>query len=439
MRIGIYARVSTKDQQTIPMQIEHLKEYSRLREWEVVRVYEEKESGASDRRPQHAELMREARQRKFDAVLVWKLDRWGRNLRSIVNSLHELQELGVSFISFKESVDMTTSHGRAMASMIAVFAAFEREQLTERVKAGVAQAKKRGVQIGRPQQVNEKLTLKAKSLQESGYTHTKIMKELNLGRGTVYKILGNSSVKKGRPIRFEAQKYFVGAFKNILSNLIQKKIILVQEIPRVYEEKYIDNIYRNSLLPKDKVKKKRTVKKVKNIIDDKVVTIKLFLRNIRPLIWREIKALSSTTLHDLHYYIQASLGWDSYHLHKFYTYDEDEDEDITLMQLIHRNNKEFSYEYDFGDNWLIDIKIGISKEQKRLLKPVCAAGARAAPPEDCGGIYGYYQILGTMRKRKTKSYKGQLTCGTKFEPNKFDKKQANEDLQEWVKTLKESD
>ena len=125
MRIGIYARVSTKDQQSTPMQIANLKEYARLREWDVVKVYAEPESGAIGV-PKHSELMREARQRKFDAVLVWKLDRWGRDLRNIVNSLHELQQLGVSFISFKESIDMTTSHGRAMASMIAVFAAFER-------------------------------------------------------------------------------------------------------------------------------------------------------------------------------------------------------------------------------------------------------------------------------------------------------------------------
>ncbi len=437
MRIGIYARVSTKDQQSTPMQIANLKEYARLREWDVVRVYAEKESGASDRRPKHSELMREARQRKFDAVLVWKLDRWGRDLRNIVNSLHELQQLGVSFISFKESIDMTTSHGRAMASMIAVFAAFEREQLTERVKAGVAEAKRKGIQIGRPTKIDEKIVKKAHKLHESGYTYAKIMEELKIGRGTVYKILGNSSAKKGRPVRFEAQKYFASSFKNILSNLIQKKINLVQEIPRVFEEKYLDNRYRNSLIAKDKPKKKRTIKKENTVIDDKIVTIKLVLRDIRPQIWREIKAKASTTLHELHYYIQASLGWEAFHLHKFYTYDEDED--ITLMQLIHRNNKEFLYEYDFGDNWQIDIKIGFSKEQKRLLKPVCTAGARAAPPEDCGGIYGYYQILRTMRQRKTKSYKGQLTCGVKFEPNKFDKRKVNKDLQEWVKSLKESE
>ena len=106
------------------------------------------------------------------------------------------------------------------------------------------------------------------------------------------------------------------------------------------------------------------------------------------------KSQASTTLHELHYYIQASLGWEAFHLHKFYTYDE---RTITLMQLIHRNNKGIFYEYDFGDNWQIDIKIEALKGAKKALKPVCTfIGARAAPPEDCGGIMGYYQILRIM-------------------------------------------
>jgi putative DNA-invertase from lambdoid prophage Rac len=199
MRIAIYARVSTKDQQTIPMQIQDLKEYARLRKWEVTKVFEDKKSGATARRPQYSQLLNEARQRKFDGVLVWKIDRWGRNSRDIINSLHELDELGVAFISLQESMDLSTPHGRAMAQLIAVFANLERDLIGERVKAGVENAKRKGVQIGRPKKINEKIISKAKALQAEGHSHSKIMAELELGRGTIYKILGKSHIKEGRP------------------------------------------------------------------------------------------------------------------------------------------------------------------------------------------------------------------------------------------------
>jgi DNA invertase Pin-like site-specific DNA recombinase len=92
--------------------------HARLRKWNVVRVFEEKKSGASARRPQYSELLNEARKRKIDGVLVWKIDRWGRNSRDIINSLHELDGLGVSFISLQETLDFSTPHGRAMAQLI---------------------------------------------------------------------------------------------------------------------------------------------------------------------------------------------------------------------------------------------------------------------------------------------------------------------------------
>ena len=198
MKIAIYARVSTQDQQTIPMQIEHLKEYARLREWTVANVYEEKISGASNNRPAYKEVMQAARQRTIDAVLVWKLDRWGRGLKELVNSMHELEELGVSFISFKDTLDLSTSNGRAMAHMLAVFATFEREQINDRVKAGIEEAKKKGVVLGRPKTVHEPVIARAKELQEQGMSHAQIGRELSLGSGTIYKILGKSTHKQGR-------------------------------------------------------------------------------------------------------------------------------------------------------------------------------------------------------------------------------------------------
>ena len=94
--------------------------------------------------------MRAARRREIDAIVVWRLDRWGRSLADLVGTLHELQSLGVGFISLHEALDFTTPTGRAMAGMLAVFAEFEREILRERVKAGIAQARRRGTRHGRP-------------------------------------------------------------------------------------------------------------------------------------------------------------------------------------------------------------------------------------------------------------------------------------------------
>lgn len=89
-------------------------------------------------RPQRENLITAARRREIDAVLVWKLDRWGRSLTDLVTTLHELAVLGVGFISLTEALDMATPIGRAMIGLLAVFAQFERDLLRERVKAGIA-------------------------------------------------------------------------------------------------------------------------------------------------------------------------------------------------------------------------------------------------------------------------------------------------------------
>src|SRR5213080_2242833 len=102
-------------------------------------------------RPGSESLLRVARRGELDVVVVWRLDRWGRSLPDLVVTLRELTELGVGFVSLTEALDLTTPTGRAMAGMLAVFAEFEREVLRERVRAGIAQARKEGRPHGRPQ------------------------------------------------------------------------------------------------------------------------------------------------------------------------------------------------------------------------------------------------------------------------------------------------
>ena len=137
---GLYARVSTPHQHTIRMQLRQLREFLERRRWQEVLVVEEVVSG-SRRRPERDRLLDAARRREIDIIAVWRLDRWGRSLSDLMLTLRELQELDVAFVSLTEAFDLTTSTGRAMAAMVAVFAEFEREIRRERVRAGIEQAR----------------------------------------------------------------------------------------------------------------------------------------------------------------------------------------------------------------------------------------------------------------------------------------------------------
>ena len=125
LRAGLYARVSTSDQQTIPLQIRALREYAARRGWTVALQVKEVGSGASQRQLRE-KLLDAARRREIDVVLVWRLDRWGRSVADLLATLQELDHLGVGFVSLTEALDLTTPAGRAMAALLAVFAEFEK-------------------------------------------------------------------------------------------------------------------------------------------------------------------------------------------------------------------------------------------------------------------------------------------------------------------------
>src|SRR3977135_2065363 len=148
-RVGLYARVSTHDQQTLPLQMRAMREYAAKRGWAIAAQIKEVGSGAVTRELRE-KLLAAARRREIDVVLVWRLDRWGRSLVDLVVTLKELAALGVGFVSLTEALDLTTPTGRAMAGLLAVFAAFEREILGERTRAGLAQARTAGRRLGRP-------------------------------------------------------------------------------------------------------------------------------------------------------------------------------------------------------------------------------------------------------------------------------------------------
>jgi DNA invertase Pin-like site-specific DNA recombinase len=186
-RAGLYARVSTQDQQTIPMQTRALREYATRRGWRIALQVKEIGSGASQRE-RREQLLEAARRREIDVVLVWRLDRWGRSVTDLLATLQELEHLGVGFVSLTEALDLTTPAGRAMAGLLAVFAEFEREILRERVRAGLAHARQNGQRLGRPLTAALHVD-QVRKLYRAGTSKSEIARCLQIGRTSVRRIL----------------------------------------------------------------------------------------------------------------------------------------------------------------------------------------------------------------------------------------------------------
>jgi len=169
------------------MQIRALRAYTRHQGWTIAVQIKDVGSGASDRL-QRQVLLKAARRRELDAILVWRLDRWGCSLADLVTTLKELTKLGVGFISLTEALDLTTSTGRALAGLWAVFAEFERDILRERVTAGIAQARREGRPHGRPPTARRK-SKQVKRLYARGLSKSAIARKLNIGRTSVRRVL----------------------------------------------------------------------------------------------------------------------------------------------------------------------------------------------------------------------------------------------------------
>jgi putative DNA-invertase from lambdoid prophage Rac len=186
-RPGLYARVSTNDQQTLPMQTRALREYAARRGWTIGMQVREVGSGAAQRKARE-QLLEAARRREIDVVLVWRLDRWGRSVTDLLATLQELEHLGVGFVSLTEALDLTTPAGRAMAGLLAIFAEFEREILRERTRAGLAHARQNGKQLGRPKTAGLQAT-EIRKLYRAGVAKAEIARRLSIGRTSVRRIL----------------------------------------------------------------------------------------------------------------------------------------------------------------------------------------------------------------------------------------------------------
>lgn len=149
MKAAIYARVSTLDQEP-ENQLQEIRRYTAARGWTAQEYVDHGVSGAKDRRPALDQLRSDARRRRFDVVVCWRLDRLGRNLKHLITLLEELQALGVAFVSLAEGIDATTPAGKLQMHILGAIAEFERERIRERVLAGLQRARTQGTRLGRP-------------------------------------------------------------------------------------------------------------------------------------------------------------------------------------------------------------------------------------------------------------------------------------------------
>ena len=150
MKIGLYVRVSTADKGQDPeLQLSPLRKYAEARGWEATEYLDIGVSGANAQRPALSRLLEDTRKRKIDGVLVWKLDRLGRDLRALLDYLEEFRVLGIQFCSLTESMDFSTPSGKMMAKLVGFFAEYERDLLRERIRAGLDNARNKGRRLGR--------------------------------------------------------------------------------------------------------------------------------------------------------------------------------------------------------------------------------------------------------------------------------------------------
>jgi DNA invertase Pin-like site-specific DNA recombinase len=148
-RVGVYVRVSTGDQDT-GMQESELLEYCQRRGWESIVYRDRGQSGVKQDRPALCALLSDLRKRKVDVILVWSLDRLARSLKQLLTIAEECKSLGVDLVSLRQNIDTTLPAGRLMFQVLGAIGEFERELLRERVRAGMAQARRAGKRIGRP-------------------------------------------------------------------------------------------------------------------------------------------------------------------------------------------------------------------------------------------------------------------------------------------------
>lgn len=401
-RVAIYCRVSTTDQ-SCERQERDLLEYAAVCGFEVVGVWKETVSGTKHDRAERSKVMALAQSHSIDAILVTEMTRWGRSTIDLIETLQSLHSWHVSLIAQTGlQFDLNTPQGRLIAHLMASLAEFERDLVRERVRSGVAAAKARGQKFGRQpgQRVKaDKLAPKVLQMVQSGYSYRKIAASLHLSKTTVLDI-----VKRHR----------------------------LESNATINSANFIPDIKQPTMATK------------KSASNQTVYQLKITLKNIRPPIWRRIQVLSSTTLEQLHLIMQEVMGWDNYHMHSFsiagidYGQPQPEfnvrsEKTVILRQVVKGEKSKFFYTYDFGDSWeheiLVEKELPLTPDTNY---PVCITGKRACPPEDCGGSWGYAELLEIISDPSHPEYEERMEwVGESFNPDTFDLNEVNQRLREF--------
>jgi DNA invertase Pin-like site-specific DNA recombinase len=189
MKVAIYARVSTANNGQDPtMQTRELFEYAERRGWKVAGEYVDIGiSGTKETRPELDRLMADAHRRRFDAVLVWKFDRFARSVSHLLRALETFRALGIEFVSLSEQIDTSTPMGKMVFTVLGAVAELERGLIVERVKAGLRNAKAKGKRLGRPKKILD--TKRIAALRAKGVGWKRIAAEMEVGVGTLYRVV----------------------------------------------------------------------------------------------------------------------------------------------------------------------------------------------------------------------------------------------------------
>lgn len=187
--VALYARVSTTDQKC-ESQLRELRGYAKRRGWQVVREYVDTGwSGSKSSRPAFDKLKADAGRHEFDAVLVWKLDRFSRSLMGLVTDLEVLRQQSIRFLAVSQNIDTDENSptGRLLLNLLAVFAEFERELIRERICAGLRNAKAKGVQLGRKRAVFDRE--RAREMRAGGASYRAIARACGVGVDTIHRAI----------------------------------------------------------------------------------------------------------------------------------------------------------------------------------------------------------------------------------------------------------
>jgi len=201
-RVGIYCRVSTKDQNP-ENQLIDLRSYCKQRGWTIAGEFiDHGVSGTKEDRKQLAAIMQQAKKRKIDVVLVWRFDRFARSLRQLVNALSEFNSLGIDFVSYGDNIDTTSAQGKLHFHMVSAFSEFERELIRDRVLSGLQRARAEGTSLGRPRSTWDTAT--ALKMRGQGLSIREIADLLKVPRSSVSRALSQKPPSKSGVALVEA-------------------------------------------------------------------------------------------------------------------------------------------------------------------------------------------------------------------------------------------